>query len=50
LRTWLVPSLAKRLFQKYHPKKTWEGTLGGFVLCIAVMGTLGSYVVTGHMS
>jgi len=42
--------IGKTPFSKISPKKTWEGTLGGFALCIVVMGTLGSYVVIGHMS
>ena len=42
--------IGKTPFSKISPKKTWEGTIGGFVLCIAGMGTLGSLLVTGHMS
>lgn len=41
--------IGKTPFSKISPKKTWEGTIGGYVLCIIGMGTLGSYLVTGHM-
>ncbi len=42
--------IGKTPFSKISPKKTWEGTIGGLVLCIAGMGTLGSFLVTGNMS
>ena len=41
--------LGKTPFSKISPKKTWEGTIGGFLLCIIVMGTLGSLIITGSM-
>jgi phosphatidate cytidylyltransferase len=42
--------IGKTPFSKISPKKTWEGTAGGFALCIVGMGTLGSLLVTGHTS
>jgi len=33
--------IGKTPFSKISPKKTWEGTIGGAILCIAVVGTLG---------
>jgi phosphatidate cytidylyltransferase len=42
--------IGKTPFSKISPKKTWEGTIGGYVLCICGMGTLGSYLVTGQMA
>jgi len=33
--------IGKTPFSKISPKKTWEGTLGGAILCIAVVGLLG---------
>jgi phosphatidate cytidylyltransferase len=49
--SYLVGSfIGKTPFSKISPKKTWEGTLGGFLLCIIGMGTLGSLMVTGKMS
>lgn len=47
---YLVGSFAgKTPFSKISPKKTWEGTIGGFILCLVIMGTLGSLLVTGSM-
>lgn len=41
---YIVGSLiGKTPFSKISPKKTWEGTLGGIVLCIAVTGTAGYF-------
>lgn len=41
---YIVGSLiGKTPFSKISPKKTWEGTVGGALLCIGVMGFLGSY-------
>ena len=34
----------KTPFSKISPKKTWEGTAGGAILCIAVIGLLG-YII-----
>ncbi|HMD01089.1 MAG TPA: phosphatidate cytidylyltransferase [Ferruginibacter sp.] len=42
---YIVGSLiGKTPFSKISPKKTWEGTLGGIILCIGVIGLLGYYV------
>lgn len=42
---YIVGSLiGKTPFSKISPKKTWEGTIGGIVLCIAVAGYLG-YII-----
>jgi phosphatidate cytidylyltransferase len=42
---YIVGSLiGKTPLTKISPKKTWEGTLGGIVLSIAVMGLIGSRV------
>jgi phosphatidate cytidylyltransferase len=39
---YIVGSLiGKTAFSKISPKKTWEGTIGGAVLCVIVMGFLG---------
>jgi phosphatidate cytidylyltransferase len=47
---YLVGSMiGKTPFSKISPKKTWEGTAGGALLCIVGMGTLGSWLVTGTM-
>lgn len=42
--------IGKTPFSKISPKKTWEGTIGGFLLCVVIIGTLGSLLVTGNMS
>jgi phosphatidate cytidylyltransferase len=42
---YIVGSLiGKTPFSKISPKKTWEGTAGGALLCIAVIALLGSYI------
>jgi phosphatidate cytidylyltransferase len=42
---YIVGSLiGKTPFSKISPKKTWEGTSGGAILCIAVIGLLGYYI------
>ncbi len=42
---YIVGSLiGKTPFSKISPKKTWEGTSGGAILCIAVIGVLGYYI------
>lgn len=42
---YIVGSLiGKTPFSKISPRKTWEGTIGGIMLCIVVLATLG-YVV-----
>jgi phosphatidate cytidylyltransferase len=33
--------IGKTPFSKISPKKTWEGTLGGLILCIAIVGFAG---------
>jgi phosphatidate cytidylyltransferase len=30
--------IGKTPFSKISPKKTWEGTIGGIILCVAVIG------------
>jgi phosphatidate cytidylyltransferase len=42
--------IGKTPFSKISPKKTWEGTAGGAIICVAVMGTLGSWIITGQPS
>ena len=42
---YIVGSLiGKTPFSKISPKKTWEGTSGGAILCIVVIGLLGYYI------
>lgn len=42
---YLVGSMiGKTPFSKISPKKTWEGTLGGAVLCIGVIAILGASI------
>ena len=36
--------IGKTPFSKISPKKTWEGTIGGAVLCVAVIGLLGYFI------
>lgn len=36
--------IGKTPFSKISPKKTWEGTAGGAILCVVVIGLLGYYV------
>ncbi len=36
--------IGKTPFSKISPKKTWEGTIGGIVLCVAVAGYLATWV------
>ncbi len=36
--------IGKTPFSKISPKKTWEGTIGGALLCIILMGTLGYFL------
>ncbi len=43
---YLVGSLiGKTPFSKISPKKTWEGTIGGVVLCVAILGFLASLIL-----
>ena len=37
-------AIGRTPFSKISPKKTWEGTLGGAVLCVAVVGFLATLV------
>ncbi|HVY75182.1 MAG TPA: phosphatidate cytidylyltransferase, partial [Puia sp.] len=32
---------------KISPKKTWEGTIGGFIFCVLLMGALGYFLSNG---
>lgn len=42
---YIVGSLiGKTPFSKISPKKTWEGTLGGIILSVVVMGIIGYYL------
>jgi phosphatidate cytidylyltransferase len=42
---YIVGSLiGKTPFSKISPKKTWEGTAGGAILCVVVMGLLGYFL------
>jgi phosphatidate cytidylyltransferase len=42
---YIVGSLiGKTPFSKISPKKTWEGTIGGAVLCVIVMGLLAYFL------
>lgn len=36
--------IGKTPFSKISPKKTWEGTIGGIILCIVVISLAGYYV------
>jgi phosphatidate cytidylyltransferase len=36
--------IGRRPLTKISPKKTWEGTLGGIILSILAMGTIGYFV------
>ena len=35
--------IGKTPFSKISPKKTWEGTIGGVILCIVVVGLVASF-------
>ena len=42
---YIVGSLiGKTPFSKISPKKTWEGTIGGAILCVVVIGLLGYFI------
>ena len=42
---YIVGSLiGKTPFSKISPKKTWEGTIGGAVLCVVVIALLGYFI------
>lgn len=36
--------IGKTPFSKISPKKTWEGTIGGIVLCVLALHFLGPYI------
>ena len=36
--------IGKTPFSKISPKKTWEGTAGGAILCVIVIGLLGMFI------
>ena len=38
--------IGKTPFSKVSPKKTWEGTIGGAILCVIVMGIIVHFVKT----
>ena len=40
--------IGKTPFSKISPKKTWEGTVGGAILCIAVIALLGYFTVPAN--
>lgn len=39
--------IGKTPLSKISPKKTWEGTIGGIILCVLIMGLLYPLVVAG---
>lgn len=48
---YLVGSLiGKTPFSKISPKKTWEGTIGGAILCVLVMGLLAYFLINSNPS
>ena len=47
---YIVGSLIGRTpLSKISPKKTWEGTIGGIILCIVVSGLLWSLIILGQV-
>ncbi len=40
--------IGKTPFSKISPKKTWEGTLGGIILCIATVTVMGYFFTIGQ--
>lgn len=47
---YIVGSIIGRTpFSKISPKKTWEGTIGGIILCMVVMGLLGQYLISDQI-
>ncbi len=45
---YLVGSIiGKTPLSKISPKKTWEGTIGGFVFCVLTMGVVGYFLNSG---
>jgi len=48
---YIVGSLIGRTpFSKISPKKTWEGTIGGIILCIIAITLLGKLAIAVHLS
>ena len=46
---YIVGSLiGKTPFSKISPKKTWEGTVGGAILCVVVIALLGYYTAPAN--
>ena len=41
--------IGKTPFSKISPKKTWEGTIGGGVMCILIMGLLEYFLPAAHV-
>ena len=47
---YIVGSLiGKTPFSKISPKKTWEGTIGGGIICILIMALLGYFLPAAHV-
>jgi len=47
---YIVGSLiGKTPFSKVSPKKTWEGTIGGVILCIVVIALLGHFITAAKI-
>jgi phosphatidate cytidylyltransferase len=40
--------IGKTPFSKISPKKTWEGTVGGAILCIVVIALLGYFTAPAY--
>lgn len=40
--------IGKTPFSKISPKKTWEGTIGGAILCVVLMGVIAHFVTAFH--
>ncbi len=40
--------IGKTPFSKISPKKTWEGTIGGAILCVAVIGLAGYFYLNNY--
>jgi len=48
---YIVGSLiGKKLLSKVSPKKTWEGTVGGIILCVVIMGFLFPLIYSTNFS
>ncbi len=42
--------IGKTPLSKISPKKTWEGTIGGIILCAVIMGFAGTYFGRGYFT